>query len=123
MNLFNCIKSTLIVYAFSLCFSFGALAAAQPPLPQDLEYWTIARCAGMLSKEAGQTELQDDWYLTAAALLERQSYEIEIYEAIDEYLVNYLAKSNPVSHQGTKMHSLACIEVLSEPTFRGLLLP
>lgn len=63
----------------------------------------------MVSKEAGQTELQDDWYLmTATALLEQQSYEIEVYEAINEYLVDYLAKSNRMSHQGTKMLSLAC---------------
>lgn len=123
MNLFNCIKSALIVCAFSLCLSFGAVADTRNLVPQDLEYWAIARCAGMVSKEAGQAELQDDWYLTAAALLERQSYEIEVYEAINEYLVDYLANSNLMNHQGTKMHSLACIEVLAEPTFRELLLP
>ncbi len=43
------------------------------------------------------------------------------YQAINEYLVDYLAKSNRMSHQGTKMRSLACIEVLAEPTFRELL--
>ncbi|ETD70807.1 hypothetical protein V757_07380 [Pelistega indica] len=123
MSLFNCIKSTLIVCAFSLCLSFGAIANTHNLVPQDLEYWTIARCAGMVSKDAGQTALQDDWYLTASALLERQSYEIEVYEAINEYLVDYLAKSNLMSHQGTKIRSLACIKVLAEPTFRKLLLP
>ena len=123
MNLFNCIRNTLIVCALSLCLSFGAVANTHNLVPQDLDYWTIARCAGMVSKAVGQTELQDDWYLTAAALLERQSYEIEVYEAINGYLVDYLAKSNLMSHQGTKMHSLACIEVLAEPTFRELLLP
>ena len=121
MILFKRIKNELVICGVSLCLGCSTVAQAHETNSSELEHWAIARCAGMISESLGHVNVRDDWYLTAGALLQRQTYGIEVYEVINEYLVDYLAKSNSISHQGERMYSIACIDVLSEPSFRKLL--
>lgn len=118
---FKSIKNELIICGLSLCLGCSAVAQTQDTTSRELEHWAIARCAGMISESLGYVKARDDWYLTASALLEQQTYNFDVYEAINEYLADYLAESNSISHQGERMHSIACIDVLSEPDFRKLL--
>lgn len=121
MILFKRIKNELVICGVSLCLGCSTVAQAHETNSSELEHWAIARCAGIVSESLGHVKARDDWYLTASALLEQQAYDFDVYEAINEYLADYLAESNSISHQGERMYSIACIDVLSEPSFRKLL--
>ena len=98
-----------------ICFSNPALSSPS------LEYWTIARCAAMISSEFGAESLQKDWNAAAAALLEQQDYPIERYEAIQRHLEEYLAKSELQAKGGGELSTLRCFRSLEEPEFVELM--
>lgn len=70
-------------------------AAAPPPASKQaaqralLKDWTLARCIG---RGFGPGSVRDDAYKSAAALLERGDYDVEVYNRLDGLIDPQLAK-------------------------------
>lgn len=81
-----------------------ATAAAQRALLKD---WALARCIG---RGLGPGKAQDDAYASAAALLERGDYGVEIYNRVDALVDTQLARRYGGSVPGDYV-TLKCLDL------------
>lgn len=74
-----------------------------------LKQWALSRC---IAKAANGGDFADDASRTAAALLERSSAEIQVYEKLDALVDSFLSRNSKGSVDGS-YHTLDCIELFN----------